>query len=114
MTRLPPRSPLLLVLAHCEHVIGAAAELCGALLSAADDVRILATSREPVGVAGEVRYRVAPLSLPQPGEQAEAGGSEAVALFADRARQVDPHFVLSRGSGPVGARLGGRLDWVEP
>lgn len=104
------REQLLLVLDNCEHVIGAAAELCGALLSAADDVRILATSREPVGVAGEVRYRVAPLSLPQPGEQAEAGGSEAVALFADRARQVDPHFVLSRESGPVVARLVRRLD----
>ena len=85
-------------------------ELCGALLPAADDVRILATSREPVGVAGEARYRVPPLGLPGPGEQAEAGGSEAVALFADRARQADPHFALSRESGPVVARLVRRLD----
>jgi predicted ATPase/DNA-binding CsgD family transcriptional regulator len=104
------REQVLLVLDNCEHVIGAAAELCGALLSATDDVRILATSREPVGVAGEARYRVPPLSLPQPGEQAEAGGSEAVALFADRARQVDPHFALSRETGPVVARLVRRLD----
>ena len=65
------RQQLLLVLDNCEHVIGAVAELCGALLPAADDVRILATSREPVGVAGEARYRVPPLALPQPGEQAE-------------------------------------------
>ena len=82
---------LLLVLDNCEHVIAAVAELCGALLPAADDVRILVTSREPVGVAGEARYRLPPLGLPGPGGD-EAGGSEAVALFADRARRVDPHF----------------------
>ena len=104
------RQQLLLVMDNCEHVLGAVAELCGALLQAADEVRILATSREPVGVAGEARYRVPPLGLPGPGEQAEAGGSEAVALFADRARRVDPHFVLNRESGPVVAQLVRRLD----
>ncbi len=104
------RQQLLLVMDNCEHVIGAAAELCGALLLAADDVWVLATSREPVGVAGEARYRVPPLGLPGPGEQAEAGGSEAVALFADRARRADPHFAVTRESGPVVARLVARLD----
>ena len=104
------RQQLLLVLDNCEHVLGTVAELCGALLSAADDVRILATSREPIGVAGEARYRVPPLSLPPPGEQVEVGVSEAVALFADRARRVDPHFALTRESGPVVARLVRRLD----
>ena len=100
----------LLLMDNCEHVLGAVAELCGALLQAADDLRILATSREPVGVAGEARYRVPPLGLPGPGEQAEADGSEAVALFADRARRVDPHFALNRESGPVVAQLVQRLD----
>ncbi len=104
------RQQLLLVMDNCEHVIGAAAELCGALLLAADDVRVLATSREPVGVAGEARYRLPPLGLPGSGGQAEAGGSEAVALFADRARRVDPHFAVTRESGPVVARLVRRLD----
>ena len=104
------RQQLLLVLDNCEHVIGAVAELCRALLPAADDVRVLATSREPVGVAGEARYRVPPLGLPQPGDEGGDAGSEAVALFADRARLVDPHFVLSRESGPVVARLVARLD----
>jgi predicted ATPase len=47
------RQQLLLVLDNCEHMLAAAAELCGTLLPAADDVRILATSREPIGVAGE-------------------------------------------------------------
>ena len=61
---------LLLVLDNCEHVIGAAAGLCAGLLAACDDVTILATSREPLAVAGEARYRLAPLALP---------GSEPVA-----------------------------------
>ena len=56
------RRQLLLVLDNCEHVAVAVAELCGGLLPAADDVRVLATSREPVGIAGEARYRVPPLA----------------------------------------------------
>jgi predicted ATPase len=52
------RRQLLLVLDNCEHVIGAAAELCGRLLLGADDVRVLATSREPLRIAGKVRYRL--------------------------------------------------------
>src|SRR5580693_9185909 len=100
---------LLLVLDNCEHVIAAVAGLCGALLPAADDVRVLATSREPVGVSGEARYRLPPLALPAPGDEA-AAGSDAVALFADRARRVDVHFTLSGESGAVVARLVARLD----
>ena len=60
------RQQLLLVLDNCEHVLAAVAELCGTLLPAADDVRVLATSREPVGIAGEARYRLPPLALPGP------------------------------------------------
>ena len=101
---------LLLVLDNCEHVLGAAAELCGALLPAADDVRVLATSREPVGVAGEARYRLPPLTLPGPDDPAGAGGCEAVALFADRARSADVHFALDGETGPAVARLVARLD----
>jgi predicted ATPase len=60
------RRQLLLVLDNCEHVIGAAAELCSRLLLGADDVRVLATSREPLQIGGEARYRLAPLTLPDP------------------------------------------------
>jgi hypothetical protein len=49
---------LLLVLDNCEHLLGAAAQLCAGLLAACDDVRVLATSREPLAVAGEARYRL--------------------------------------------------------
>jgi predicted ATPase/DNA-binding CsgD family transcriptional regulator len=101
---------LLLVLDNCEHVLGAVAELCGGLLPAADDVRVLATSRERLGIAGEARYRLKPLALPGPDHLGEAGGSEAVALFADRARQADAHFDLGGEAGSAVARLVARLD----
>ena len=102
------RLQLLLVLDNCEHVIGAAAELCGGLLAAADDLQILATSREPLGVAGEARYRLGPLTVPGPDERAE--GAEAVALFADRARRADARFAVDEQAGPEVARLVARLD----
>jgi predicted ATPase/class 3 adenylate cyclase/DNA-binding CsgD family transcriptional regulator len=102
------RLQLLLVLDNCEHVIQGAAELCGGLLAAADDLQILATSREPLAVAGEARYRLAPLTVPGPDERAE--GAEAVALFADRARRADPRFAVDEQTGPAVARLVARLD----
>jgi predicted ATPase/class 3 adenylate cyclase/DNA-binding CsgD family transcriptional regulator len=101
---------VLLVLDNCEHLIDAVARLCGTLLPAADDVRVLATSREPVGVAGEARYRLPPLALPEPGQYQGADGSAAVALFADRACQADPHFTMSGEIGSAVARLVSRLD----
>jgi non-specific serine/threonine protein kinase len=101
---------LLLVLDNCEHVIGAAAELCGTLLLGADDVRVLATSREPLRITGEARYRLAPLTLPDPDNPADPDGSEAVALFADRARLADASFTLDGETMPLVARLVTRLD----
>ena len=89
------RRQLLLVLDNCEHVIGAAAELCGWLLLGADDVRVLATSREPLRIAGEVRYRLGPLTLPDPGDLAAAAQCEAVRLFADRATATEFALLLA-------------------
>jgi predicted ATPase/DNA-binding SARP family transcriptional activator len=80
---------LLLVLDNCEHVLDACAELAGRLLSACPQLRILATSREPLGLDGELVYRVAPLSLAEPGEAPpEVAGSAAVRLFVERAASV--------------------------
>ena len=110
LARVLARQQLLLVLDNCEHVIEAAAELCAGLLAACDDLRVLATSREPLAVAGETRYRLAPLTLPSPGDPVDGGRSEAVALFADRARRADARFVLDGSAGPVVARLVARLD----
>ena len=106
------RRQLLVVLDNCEHVLSAVAGLCGALLATADDIRVLATSRELLGLAGEARYRLRPLGLPGPGAGGGGADSEAVALFADRARQADPHFALDSVSGPVVAELVRRLDGV--
>jgi non-specific serine/threonine protein kinase len=101
---------LLLVLDNCEHLLEAAADQCAAILRVADDVRVLATSREPLGADGEACYRLAPLGLPQPDDAAGAVGSEAVMLFADRARRADPHFALSPESAGAVAGLVARLD----
>ena len=94
------RRQLLLVLDNCEHLLGAAAELCRALLLSADDVQVLATSREPLRVAGEAKYRLQPL----------AADSDAVTLFADRARQADRWFCLDDRTRPLVAQIVARLD----
>jgi predicted ATPase len=110
LARALARRQLLLVLDNCEHVIGAAAELCGRLLLGADDVRVLATSREPLRIAGEVRYRLGPLTLPDLDSPAAGGACEAVTLFADRARRVEPGFALDETTGATMAQLVARLD----
>jgi predicted ATPase/DNA-binding CsgD family transcriptional regulator/transcriptional regulator with XRE-family HTH domain len=110
LARVLARQQLLLVLDNCEHVIGAAAELCAGLLAACDEVRVLATSREPLAVAGEARYRLAPLALPDPDDLAEAARAEAVALFTDRARSADARFALTGETTPIVAGLVARLD----
>ena len=101
---------LLLVLDNCEHVLDAAAQLCAELLSSADDIRVLATSREPLGLPEEARYRLSPLALPDQDAHGRADQAEAVMLFAERARQVDPDFVVEGDSGPIVTRLVQRLD----
>jgi len=110
LARALARQQLLLVLDNCEHVIGAAAALCAGLLVGADDVRVLATSREPLRVVAEAPYRLGPLALPRPDDVGDVVGCEAVALFADRARRADTRFALDDQTGPMVARLVRRLD----
>ena len=110
VARVLARQQLLLVLDNCEHVIGAAAGLCAGLLLTCDDVKILATSREPLAVPGEARYRLGPLALPGPDEAADAAQAEAVALFVDRACSADAHFALDAQTGPMVALVVARLD----
>jgi predicted ATPase/DNA-binding CsgD family transcriptional regulator/transcriptional regulator with XRE-family HTH domain len=112
VARVLARQQLLLVLDNCEHLIGAAAEACAGLLAAADDVRILATSREPLAVAGEARYRLAPLALPDLEDLAAAAEAEAVALFVDRASSADARFALTGETTQAVARLVARLDGI--
>ncbi|MGW1785281.1 ATP-binding protein [Streptomyces sp. NPDC002143] len=89
----------LLVLDNCEHVVDACADLAQALLMAAPDLRILATSRHILGIPGEHLFTVRP--LPQ---------DEALELLRDRAAAVEPDFELTDANRPACARLCADLD----
>jgi predicted ATPase/class 3 adenylate cyclase/DNA-binding CsgD family transcriptional regulator len=91
---------LLVVLDNCEHLLDASAELVVALLSGAPGLALLATSREAIGVAGEVSWRVPSLSLLD----------EAIALFTDRARRARPDFTVTNDNAAVVAEICTRLD----
>jgi serine/threonine-protein kinase PknK len=109
---LSPRK-LLLVLDNCEQVVDAAAELAETLLRACPDLRILATSREALGVDGESVMRVSPLAFPGPGAEArlrEQPEYDAVALFAQRAAAAVPGFELTEDNKVAVSRLCARLD----
>ena len=105
---------LLLVLDNCEHLIEASARFVGGLLAAAPALRVLATSRQPLAVAGEQLLIVPPLSVPSPEDVASGpiGHVEAVALLVDRASAVDRRFQIDRTNAEVIARLCRRLDGV--
>ena len=103
---------LLLLLDNCEHLIDACAALAGAVLSTCPDLRILATSREPLGISGEQTYPVRPLSVPDPEQLTSTDSSyESVSLFLDRANAVLPNFALEDNRRAV-AQLCIRLDGV--
>lgn len=109
----------LLVLDNCEQVVEAAAELAVAVLRECREATILATSREPLRVTGEVAWRVPSLPLPDPtlSEQRTADPDrlakyDSVALFADRARRVNNDFRVSAENGSSVARICQRLDGI--
>ena len=86
----------LLVLDNCEHLVGAAATLAESLLVRCPHLRVLATSREPLGITGEALFPVEPLALPPDGVDAgDALAYPAVRLFADRAAAVRPGFAVT-------------------
>ncbi|MDL4777797.1 AfsR/SARP family transcriptional regulator [Actinomadura xylanilytica] len=86
---------MVLVLDNCEHLIDAVASVVGRVLEAAPGVRVLATSREPLGITGESLCPVPSLPLPPDGADAEEAMRYAsVRLFADRAGAVRPGFVV--------------------
>jgi predicted ATPase len=105
----------LLVLDNCEHLVAACAAVVDALLRACPGVRVLATSRELLGVAGETAWRVPSLALPDAEEGAAAGsvaGCEAVQLLVDRVRLAQPGFAVTDANAPTVARLCRRLDGI--
>jgi non-specific serine/threonine protein kinase len=108
---------LCLLLDNCEHLVEAVATLTDRILRGCPAVRILATSREPLGIAGETVWRVPSLSVP-----ANSGGdmisldellrSEAAQLFIDRAQAASPGFAVTDESAPVLAEICRRLDGI--
>jgi len=108
---------MLLLFDNCEHLVEAAARGVSALLRGCPKVRILASSRQGLGVAGEQTYRLPSLGVPNEDETArltssDALQSEAVALFVERARAVDRSFTLTDQNAPVVADICRRLDGI--
>ena len=109
------RKRMLLVLDNCEHLLESTTALVDALLGAVNELRIVITSREGLGIDGE--RPIAVRSLPVPGlelagDLQAVGASAAVRLFVDRARIVDPNFALTTENAPVVAEICRRLDGI--
>ena len=111
---LKPREALV-VLDNCEHLVEGCAVLVDALLRACPDLKILATSREPLRVVGEAIWMVPNLSLPDPQQQlatGDLGRYEAVRLFVERAEAADAGFGLTERNAKAVAVLCGKLDGI--
>jgi predicted ATPase/Tfp pilus assembly protein PilF len=106
---------LLLVLDNCEHLVEACAPLVDTLLRTCSGLRILATSREALSLAGERVWPVPPLSFPDlqglPSVESLTQ-YDAIRLFVDRALLVQPWFALTRQNSPAAARICHRLDGI--
>ena len=106
---------LLLVLDNCEHLIVSCAALAEVLLRSCPELRILATSREALGIVGEFTWPVPPLSLPDlrrlPDRESLAQ-YESTCLFVERAVAVKPSFVLTEQNAPAVAQVCYRLDGI--
>jgi non-specific serine/threonine protein kinase len=101
---------LLLILDNCEHLLHACGDLVQALLRTCPSLRVLGTSREPLGISGEVVWRVPPLDVPALDLSRLADESEAVRLFVDRARAAQPSFALDADTSESVAEICRRLD----
>ena len=107
--------PTLVVIDNAEHVLAAMAALVDGVLSACPDVRVLVTSREPLGVGGELVWRVPSLRAPAPGTTVapdRLGAYEAARLFLERARRVRPNLVLDDDGAAHVVAVCARLDGI--
>src|SRR5829696_858490 len=106
---------LLLVVDNCEHLLDATARLADSFLDSCPNVSILATSREVLGVEGEVRWSVPRLSAPDPQRLPtveELERSESARLFLVRARNRDPSFAFTPGSAQAVAEVCSKLEGI--
>lgn len=104
----------LLILDNCEHLIEACARFAHRLLSACPDLRILATSRERLGITGESVWQVPPMPIPQSEKLPSASlrRNEAIELFVDRATSAAPGFELNDDNASAVAQICRRLDGI--
>ncbi len=105
---------LLLVLDNCEHLVDAIATFVQALVAACPGVRVLMTSREPLGIAGEFVYALATFAIPPEGElqASEARGYDCVEMFVQRLRALDPRFALGEREVLLVAAICRRIDGI--
>ena len=111
---LRPKSALI-ILDNCEHLVAACAHLTDTLLRACPHLRVLATSREGLGVTGETIWRVPSLSLPDPQHLPpfdRFAEYEAIRLFIDRAVASAPKFAVTSDNAPAVAQVCIRLDGI--
>ncbi len=111
---LRPRK-LLLVLDNCEHLLSACVELSKALLSVCPGLHVLATSREPLGIAGETDWRLPALDWPPPNQQLSLAAAQeyaAVRLFMARSRAAQPRFALNTKNVATVAQICQQLDGI--
>jgi predicted ATPase/DNA-binding SARP family transcriptional activator len=107
---LQPREGLLL-LDNCEHLTPACATITNRMLTSCSGLRVMATSREPLGISGEAQFPVAPLPVPAADiTPVELAVVDAVRLFVERARDADPGFVLDAATAPAVAHICRQLD----
>jgi len=106
---------ILIVLDNCEHLIEASAKLANTLLHAAPNLKVMASSREALGVKGEASYPVPSLTLPDIKHLPvieQLSQYEAVRLFIDRALLVAPHFDVDKNNAPFITQICYRLDGI--
>ncbi|HEV2741795.1 MAG TPA: hypothetical protein VGV91_01430 [Rubrobacter sp.] len=105
----------LIILDNCEHLVEACAELAETLLRSCPKLRVLATSREALGITGEVAWPVPSLSLPDLRRLPEIEGlprNEAIRLYLERTAAVKPSFALTEQNAPLVARVCYQLDGI--
>jgi predicted ATPase/class 3 adenylate cyclase len=108
---------MLLVFDNCEHLVEPAARVISAILRECPKIKVIASSRQGLGIAAEETYRLPSLAVPEAADldglpASEAIQSAAIALFVERARTVDKKFVLTDDNAPAVAEICRRLDGI--
>ncbi len=109
------RKKLLLILDNCEHVLEAVAKIADGIMHHCPDVRMLATSRQALGIGGEVAHRLPSLAMPDTAtglQTTEALKYGAILLFVDRAKAADTRFSLNDNNAPIVAEICRHLDGI--